>query len=425
MKKATLTFALILLNIHFVTAQIAGSMLVSNFISQTKNFIQDILNDADFIASKNSFEIRQHLLLLEDNLEEVGTNLLDKTFDEVDKEIRLTFNQINNTVNNFNSESSKTLQEVNSSISNLNDAFATLPFSKDQPRILKCSPSTIGKDWQRIIEFGGSFLGKAKKVKLTIDGQECKLISNTENQLKFEAPPSVELSSTKIEKVYGNLSFTYKKGLFSKRKDLDYKVLLFKIPNEFGEYKLEVKVQKDKKETSTRTERYSHRNDHCQGRRNKTYNINARSGWKIDVNTIDVDVDASRNSQFNGVFDKSEHGFQLRGSVSNHGNCTIIFGGQCSPCDARGSLKLKVKYKEFRLVKKLETVKQGQGILTFSNEIKLDLPENTKNFFLTITDINGNQQIISETVNQDMFDVEYVPSGNAVIIRIKDINEIF
>ncbi|WP_123947330.1 hypothetical protein [Chryseobacterium pennae] len=425
MKTFRLTFALFILlsTFTFCYGQVAGGTLVSTFIDDTKKAIQDILNDTDFMVSKNSFEIRQHLLLVEDNLEKVGNGLLDKTFDQLDDKVRLTFNQMNNTVNNFDIKAAGTLNKLDETIGNLNDALSTIPGSKAQPRILKYTPNAVGSSWNSNLVFKGSFLGKAKKLSLDFNGVKCKLVSNTENQMIFEYPQALK-NSKSVDKLYGDLNFEYKAGLFSKTKKISYKVLVFNIPDKFGNYNLEAKVDGEEMESFIRNEEYNYRNEHCSGTKNQTSNVNAREGWMIDLESIEVAVDKTQNSQFNGIFDKTKHGFQLRGSVANSGSCGKVFGHIVS-YDARGSLKLKVTFKEYRIVPKISTKQVQAGDLLFGNKIKIDLPEKTKQFTIFLTDINGKQHVISDTNNSEMYDIEYFPIGSYITIGIKDIKQIF
>ncbi len=418
-----LVLIILLLTFSFSNSQVSGGMLVSTFIDDTKKAIQDILNDTDFMVSKNSFEIRQHLLLVEDNLEKVGNGLLNKTFDELDDKVRLTFNQMNNTVNNFDIKAAGTLNKLDETIANLNDALSTIPGSKTQPRILKYTPNAVGSGWNNNLVFKGSFLGKTKKLSLVFNGIKCKLISSTENQMIFEYPKSLQNSNT-VDKLYGDLNFEYKAGLFSKNKKINYKVLMFNIPNKFGNYNLEAKVEGEETDFYDRNEEYSHRNDHCSGTKHLTYNVNARDGWDIVLDSIKVDVNKTQNSQFNGIFDRTKHGFQLRGSVANSGSCQKVLG-RIVVYDARGSLKLHVAFKESRIVSKISTAQVQAGDLHFGNKIKIDLPDKTKQFTIFLTDIDGKQHVISDTTNNIMYDIEYFPLGKYVTIGIKDIKQIF
>ena len=91
-------------------------------------------------------------------------------------------------------------------------------------------------------------------------------------------------------------------------------------------------------------------NDHCSGGVNVNWRVDASEGWRIDPETIKPKVSVqSRKSSFQGIHDRSEDGFLIKGRVVNHGDCIRVFGRVVAR-DARGTLRVSGTYRENRQV---------------------------------------------------------------------------
>ena len=93
-----------------------------------------------------------------------------------------------------------------------------------------------------------------------------------------------------------------------------------------------------------------HRNPHCQESATTIdWRVNATEGWRIIPETVRVELtNRSANSEFAGVQNLTEKGFNVRGTVSNNGECIHVFGNRIAK-DGRGSLDASGSYFEERI----------------------------------------------------------------------------
>ena len=96
---------------------------------------------------------------------------------------------------------------------------------------------------------------------------------------------------------------------------------------------------------------FSQRNNHCEKSRPFYEKVRPSEGWKIDTNTITTNLNSlSSQSQFIGIENPTETGFDVRAELRNNGDCIKVFGNAVSK-DGRGFVNVTVKFVEFREVR--------------------------------------------------------------------------
>lgn len=85
---------------------------VSSVVDNFGNRIEGIINQLDGVISKRSFDIRQHLMLLGDQLDYIVGKNIDKTFDRLDEQQRQLLLSIDYALNEFENTSDVTLGKI-------------------------------------------------------------------------------------------------------------------------------------------------------------------------------------------------------------------------------------------------------------------------------------------------------------------------
>ena len=90
------------------------------------------------------------------------------------------------------------------------------------------------------------------------------------------------------------------------------------------------------------------RNEHCQDPQAMNIRVSPTgTGWLIEPTTIEVtNSSSSSKSTFEGIFDKSETGYSVRGRVVNNGTCVKVDGVPLIK-DGRGSLTIDTIHSEY------------------------------------------------------------------------------
>lgn len=102
-------------------------------------------------------------------------------------------------------------------------------------------------------------------------------------------------------------------------------------------------AEAQKKDSNRRTQvrSFARMNDHCTTPKDVKWVVMADTNWEIDTSKIKVDISSiSKKSSFEGITFASVDSFVMKGRVVNSGSCFWPFK------DARGSLKISVKWEE-------------------------------------------------------------------------------
>ncbi|RPG35997.1 MAG: hypothetical protein CBB72_004900 [Muricauda sp. TMED12] len=211
-----------------------------------------------------------------------------------------------------------------------------------------------------------------------------------------------------ISAILGTLAYT-----------ANQKVVNTSIP--MFDYSVNYKVpsSKDSLETRKIIDTKRHRNKHCSTPTKINWEIKSYSdeGWKINVDSIKIlDVSTRSGDVFSGLFDKSSTGFSLRGLVRNRGHCTPFTR------DARGNLVVTYSYVEERKTKIPafdDIVLKGSSVI--GNEVSVRLPQNTKDYTVTIIDPEKNEINLSkDNPSEGLFSIKE-SEGKMLITSSSDI----
>ena len=413
------------------SAQIAAfsaAMSAKSIISDLQKGIQDVIQRADVVVSSQQFQLRNNLIVLNDNLAHRAEKFRDETFEKLDAQEKSFFENLRTTINESNRNANLLFDRVDLMISQLEGAIVRLPFAKTFPIVYNYTPSTIlSSETIKRISVLGSFIGYKTPI-LKISNGVCNLESKTERNLVFGCQ-GLQFATTNCIGSYplkGSLTIFNKRtfwqiitSLFSDRnkKSYDYKVALYPITNVAATYTISVTNETIERENNPRKESRFEENEHCAPNKPFSWQFTASSGWKIDVATIDEsDHGARRECIYNGVRNATEVGFSIDGVLVNDGTCGPFW------TDARGAANVNVKFTEYREVKKetqVNNIQSGQ-VYWGSSSNPINLPPTTKNYTVTLTKCDGTTSVLSGIQSDGWFELSR--SGNSLIIKCNKVN---
>ncbi|GAB1857356.1 hypothetical protein MHTCC0001_21920 [Flavobacteriaceae bacterium MHTCC 0001] len=405
------------------TGAFAGET-VNSVVDNFSKRIEDIINNLDNVISKRSFDIRQHLMILSDQLDYIAEKNIDKVFDGLTKQQRQLLINVDNSLTEFEKSSEVTLTKVEDVLEKTIVFAGTLPGSKRIPTITKVSPSYFSdvENSDIVLTIKGNWLATGEPF-IQIDSLVYEPTTKIDNKLEFILPLNIYNDESKINLFTSNLTL-FKKSWF-KTKEYNYKVGTFLIPKTMGKYKLKTKVSREEKIAINRSQGFGDANGHCQGARNVNWTFNVqKGGWKIDPNSIKHRATSvSSKSKYLGLRNVSESGFQIHGRVENSGNCVRVLGKTVAK-DARGSVHGTVSWQEYKMnPKTLDLGIVGEGDIFWGKDLSIELPQNTISFELEIDLLDGKKKIITSGKSEDWFKVDYNEEGSSLIIKPRELDE--
>ncbi len=410
---------------------LATGQAVSTIIGSMEDALQQIIRDLEGAYSRSAFETRSHAIALLQQLQLSSEALVGKTFGELNATQQRFFTDTKLTLDEWHKGNKRALDKLQDVVNDANSVLATLPLSKTWPRVTRYAPTFTVVDPSAktvAIMVRGSFLGEGDPT-LAFGKSICTRDAKTEEALRFTCDRAVLGNPSKLKAVSGKLTVEQRPdgffetigsfvGLGKKR---TYDIGISVLPSVLGHFDGVAKASVEKEVTETRTESCSRHNGHCEGAYSLNCNITARSGWAIDVNSVSaVATNRSENSRFNGVFDKTTNGFQLRATVRNRGACgPRLPGGARAGVDARGMIALRTTFTERQTQATPTETIIPKGTLQWGQEIAIPLPERVDGVVVNVRRVDGQTQVVTGTATDGWVQAEFRPELRVVVLRAR------
>lgn len=425
MKKtiSTLLFLLIF-NTSFAQVEgIAAGAAVNDVVNNFKTQLEDLAFSLEGIMTRQSFDMRQHVMVITNNLDYILDKNINKTFDRLDATQQKFLNDIQYIIQELQNPINQTIDKLELITDKANSFAASLPGGKRATLLSKTIPLFVTQKNSSDVKVAikGSWLATGNPF-ITINSKNITPASELDSKLEFIIP-NLTVDTTKIK--LNSIPLTvYQKRFIGKRK-LNYTIGVTTVPNYIGKYELEITTFRIDTIKQTFNRETSHRNDHCQGARDVILTVTASTGYKIDTKSITHSGNVRENCTYNGLRSVTESGYQVTAICRNSGSCEKLFGKIVS-YDARGSVNLYTRYTEYRTEEKINTEKITMDAKGFWGEDYIfKLPENTKSFVLTITKINGEKIIVTDTHSDKWLNIKYNKPSNTILIAPRPVEEAF
>ena len=415
-------------------AAFAAGEPVRQIVAQLQKSIEQIISDLEGTYSRSAFDTRTDLIALIQQLQLSADATSGKTFGELDKLQQHTFANIQSALFQWNAGNRASLAQLSDDLNQLNSALATLPLANTWPRVLRYTPSFIvgtkmGRPFS--VSIIGSWLGSGTPT-LQFGTRECILTTKVEFQLQFSCQlPTAPPPATKpITDITGKLTVQYRnRGLIDSLKEFfgfgqtrTYYLGIAVISPFLATYSGAAIVSARQLTTKARNGSCIHHNDHCAGSFPLTCGFTATSGWQIDPNSIHAQATSvSKNSHFDGVFDVTTNGFQVRGTVANSGECKQI----CVPVagcttvahDGRGQITSYESWLDTKWITRDTTVSIPPGNLYWGDDVTIALPRGASGITLTLQRVDGHTDVITKSGQKGWITAEFRQDQNLLILH--------
>jgi|GEM_PF-1855352 len=419
----------------------AGAVLltgaISGIISDLKQAISDVIANMDDAVSRNLFEGRQAGLLLIDQIDIVGQNLIGKTFEELNESEKRLFEDLNVSIQKLQETEKVAAEDIKKVVRESGNALSVLPFADKTPLVTEYKPSfiksggSLNSDFIKIKAMG-ILLGTGEP-KLKISGTACDAAGKSESELVFNCPKNIFQAESRVDAIYGDLTVYQNTGFLEgiKRflgfgKELEeraYKVPLYVIPYKLGTYSFSMFREEKVIERRNRSQDFVHTNDHCQGGRDKTFPFAPQTGWMIDTPTVKASCHSRKSSSCNGLRNVTANGFSYNCTIRNNGSCVRNPLGGWLSRDGRGQCKGTATWTDFRELTQRVQHNAESGSIVWGKDVSIPLLENVDAVRLTVETINGNVIVLTQASSDpmDWFELETDYEAQTVIIKPKSL----
>lgn len=389
---------------------LGAGMPVNEIVNNLKKQVEDLIASTEGVISRQSFDMRQHLMIVSDNLDKILEKNINKSFDRLDQTQQNLITDIEFILSEMQTPINQTSEKMEFLLDKANSVAASFIGGKKVVMVSKIDPLYVTENLNQNVKIiiKGSWLSL---------GDPYVMYNNTKIYPSYESDSRLEFIIPEIktdkEKVVVSsypLTVYQKKKYFGKRKET-YVIGVSSVPSLLGNYNLAIRTTYQDTVTINRNKKIEHRNDHCQGERSVILTVNASDGYKIDEKSIKDTHSVTKNSVYHGIRSLTHNGFQLEGIARNSGDCTFFSK------DARGSVKMYVNYNEYKIDEKINNEQViSNSVGKWGQDQIFRLPENTKDFILTVEKLNGEKVLISDTYSDKWFKVKYDRVGKRVII---------
>lgn len=412
---------------------IAAGATIGTLVSELENSVKNSINRADDAVSNNGFRIRQHGEILLSQLNAIAADQRDKTFAQLNDTQQRAFLNIKNSIDQLAQLQRVTAADVQRTTNTVGTAMANLPLGKTIPRIIDFGPAyVVGRAaaapaTNQTVSVSGMTLGEGTP-KLRMQGAECALLAKTEISLKFSCPTQAWSATSGVGAATGELQVFQKPGFWGglfggKPKARPYKVSVFVVPPEMGQYSLAVTRKVVTQETNVRSQDFRSDNGHCDGDREVLFPFNVTPGWTIDPASIRPDCNRSDKSSCSGLRNVTATSFGYLGVVRNSGECVKVLGKVVAK-DARGNVRGNVTWTETRPKETVVTEPAGQGGLQWGRAVQLPLPSAVQAISLTIDQLDGKRVIVTgNDLGQRWYTVQSDPVNSFVLISPRSLDQ--
>lgn len=422
-------------------SSIAAGMSVSAIVGTLRSAALDIVRELDKTVGVNSFQIRQHLLLIVSELEHAALTLEGKFFKDLDATQQAFFRNVEGTVHEASRAANQPLDKLDAVAKTLATAVERIPLADGSPRILRSTPSYVvakANASEVRVSFDGSRLNYGPPT-LKFGAAECKLAGHTDVLLDFVCPGNLFRASASVSPVSGNLVVDDVETFWAKVKNVfrhydpkkQYRVLVQAVPEVLGTAELYTQFEETVEEFADRSAPLNASNNHCEGEREHgpfTFSVQGGPEWSIVPGSARWGGESTGNQQrsVNGPFDLTPKGFRFMAKLKNGGDCGPYrpFSSDRLWVDARAWVGGNVLWRESKPTTVRKEADQSVGVLKWGQDVAIPLPDRLTAFRLTVRQIDGGAPVIIDKDNSlRWFRVDHDTAKRTLVIRPRPIEE--
>lgn len=397
---------------------IAADALIENVAHDITSSLNSTIKQLESSATVTTFNARSDLLVVLENVKNVSSALIGKTFSELNNSQKDFFERISKFTKETQDGVEITTERIDGLVNDLGDSLARIPGANRSPYVTKYTPSYfLGSDTPKDIVIKGTLIGTGKPT-LSFGEIKCSKKTQTERELRFECP--AEIFPNKEKWATGSLSVEEGRpwyASFLENKKKYYTISVASIPDKFAEFILETYTTEAITRYIDRAQDNGHMNEHCQGATPVAWTYTPSPGCSIDITSVSAPAGVSSQSTYNGIQSLTGTGFLVTGVVRNNGSCAPRIFGQRAYWDGRGSIGVTARWKDICTSSEEKPQPVQSGNLSWRSQLSLQLPKNLSKFVLTIKQINGEIHIITGSGSHKWFSTEFDREAKILVVR--------
>jgi hypothetical protein len=415
--------AVLSVSAHADVASIAATAAVGDLISQIKNGLSELISEAEASATATGFSFATSANILLQNMEILGKELSGKIFSDLNSTQQATLQNAMLVIDRANRDLAGQVEAVNMLVSSVGQEISRIPGISSRPLLTNYTPSyLLNKDESYDLRLRGSLLNSEEST-LYFGKTQCTLVSSVETEMRFSCPASAFTAS---ENKWSTGLLTLAKPqpwwkFWASSEDYKYRLGIMLIQKDIGEFRLTKYENRTGTESVARKQENEGGNSHCSGNKSKVWTYTPKTGCKIDETSVGVEHHTTANSTYEGVISLSATGFQVRGVVSNKGDC----GPGEAWKDARGKLWVRAKWNDLCSTVKEFELPAETGILTWTEEKAFQLPADASKFLLEVKQKDGSARVFDKAGPSPWFTVEYDPNTKVLLFKPRQIADAF
>lgn len=265
----------------------------------------------------------------------------------------------------------------------------------------------------------------------------CVLGEQLDSRLTFNCPGRSFIANQSIERRSGDLVVTDFQPWYSRLwawvtndplPTRTYKTLITIVPQKLGDYSVMAVVETPRLVREPRSQPVAVGNSHCDGERNYNVRVNKQGdpNWSIDFNSVNlVETSGNQGRSVTAPLETGPTGFVVAVNLQNGGSCgpNRPFSGDKLWYDARAWFSGNVSWNESKTVKENLPTVVSSGPLFWGKDMDFVLPDGTKDFQITINQVNNLKQIVIGEEIKPWFRVKSDASKKLLVISPKTIKD--
>lgn len=409
---------------------------VSSVIDDLRSAIDDVMHNAANEVGRGAFAVRGNGEILMRQLDVMMTELEGKTFKDLNDSQQAFFNNLNASLSELRATSKYTVEQANQLVQSADAVLGTLPGANRSARVINFSPRyVLSKDSDQTVNVSitGGWLGSGEPT-LSAGTEKCERLSRTEAQLSFLCKlPVVEKLQKSAGEDVNEVSFrklhlvTYDRtgfwGALFGRKPLprSYDLAIAMVPSVLGTFSATADTSIPVIEYRDQAAERGSRNPHCKRSRDYQWQVDVAGmgeGWRI-AQEPRIEKLGDKDASDVGLTQWTETGFLARGRAHNSGRCSWVSD------DARGSVKIRAKWREQRTVNQPGKAEVEIGPIEWGDEKLVELPKGTKFVALTGQTIDGKTQVDTSTNSQgrSWYSVSFDVANGILLIKPRSLED--
>lgn len=409
---------------------VAGGVIAREAFGELRKSLQDIIASAEAAGNRLIQRVAEAALDTIDAMETSAGNLIDQSFDNLDRSIRFTFNEIQNLARRIEDGQAVLMEDATSLTAQWAGVVGALPFSSTRHDVYMFTPrvaAPVGNETLRVRVIGPGIGGASPAAQL--NGTDLEVIRASQNEVQIGVPRAM-LEFGPGNSFFARVAFSFDEvrpgWIFNRnpaRVEREFDIWL--LPVQIGIWELQQTVERPNVERMAfRTEVSSGGRDARGGAMASVRPDHYEQGWRLDTRTLGRLVDQ-------GSAERNWHGFvsgramtclgpDMDTAVGRRVHYAMQFGhyrDRNNPTHRRGGFgTCYINLPLVRTVTSKETIRSS-GELDWAAEQLVELDAGVQTWRLSIELFDGRTVQITPDTSLPSMDIDIQRAPDHFVLR--------